>query len=120
LALLQELGLADRAHLDVAQLGPSQRRLVEIARAMMGQPALLVLDEPTAGMDRLQRDHLAALLRAWRQRGLALFLVEHDIGFVTAICERLCCMEAGRIVAEGAPVALRADPTLRRFFGSVA
>ncbi len=120
LALMQELGLGDHAHDDVAQLGPSQRRLVEIARAMMGQPALLVLDEPTAGMDRPQRDHLAALLHAWRQRGLALFLVEHDIGFVTAVCERLCCMESGRIVAEGAPVALRADPALRRFFGGVA
>jgi branched-chain amino acid transport system permease protein len=120
LALLERLGLAEQAMLPVRQLAPPSRRLVEIARAMIGRPALLALDEPTAGFNEAERSHLLAVLRRWRDDGLALFVVEHDIAFASSLADRLCCMEAGRIVAAGAPTALLADAGLARFFGRFA
>jgi branched-chain amino acid transport system permease protein len=117
-ALLQQLGIGDQAQLSSEQLNPTTRRLVEIARAMIARPALLVLDEPTAGMNQPEREQLLDILQRWRNAGLALFIVEHDIAFACAIADRLCCMEGGRIVAQGTQQQLRADASLMRFFGS--
>jgi branched-chain amino acid transport system permease protein len=119
MALLEELDIADQAYVAAEHLAPAVRRLVEIARARIGQPAVLALDEPTAGMNNAERAHLARLLIRWRDQGLALLVVEHDIAFASAVADELCCMEEGRIVAQGSPVALRADPSLARFFGAV-
>ncbi len=119
IALLEELGIADQAYVAVEHLPPAVRRLVEIARARIARPALLALDEPTAGMNDAERVHLIQLLRRWRDQGLALLVVEHDIAFASAVADQLCCMEAGQIVAQGSPAALRADPGLARFFGAI-
>ncbi len=117
MALLQSLDLADHATVASESLAPAQRRLIEIARAMMARPALLALDEPTAGMSVEARRQLLAALSAWRVQGLALLVIEHDIEFAVALADRLCCLDRGRIEALGEPATLRADPGLGRFFG---
>jgi branched-chain amino acid transport system permease protein len=117
LALAKRLGLSEVAHLPLSDLAPPTRRLVDIARALAISPALLLLDEPTSGLAAAEREALAQVLRGLRDEGLSLLLVEHDIGFVLSLADRLVCLDQGRVAAEGAPQDLAARPELHRFFG---
>ena len=86
-----------------------QRRL-EIARALASQPRLLLLDEPAAGMNPTEKDDLARLVRAIRDRGTTVLLIEHDMGLVMRLCERITVLDYGEKIAEGTPASVRADP----------
>ena len=88
-----------------------QRRL-EIARALATGPKLLLLDEPAAGMNPAEKLSLAALNRAIRDRGVTVLLIEHDMGLVMAISDRVAVLDFGRKIAEGLPVEVRESPAV--------
>ena len=87
----------------------SQRRL-EIARAVAARPRLLLLDEPAAGMNPPEKRSLAELIGAIRDRGITVLLIEHDMGLVMSICDRIAVLDFGRKIAEGDPEEVRSSP----------
>jgi branched-chain amino acid transport system ATP-binding protein len=87
----------------------SQRRL-EIARALATGPQLLLLDEPAAGMNPAEKNSLAELIGAIRGRGVTVLLIEHDMGLVMSICDRIAVLDFGRKIAEGRPEEVRSSP----------
>ncbi len=109
LAALETVGLADRALEPSAALSYGQRRLLELARALAGRPAVLLLDEPSAGLNDAETASLAALLRSVRADGQTLVVVDHKIDFLDALCDRLVVLELGRVIARGTPAEVWAD-----------
>jgi branched-chain amino acid transport system permease protein len=109
-ALLQRLDLDDEARRLPAALSPGTLRRAEIARALALEPALLLLDEPAAGLTPAEQTDLAARLRSIAAAGVALVVVEHNLPFLMGLADRLICLDAGRVIAEGPPEAVRADP----------
>ena len=100
------------AHVDDAagSLSLGQQRIVEIARALAGQPAVLLLDEPAAGLRHLEKQALARLLSQLRSEGLAILVVEHDMEFVMQLADRVTVLEFGQVIAHGSPQQVQADP----------
>ncbi len=86
-----------------ASLALGQQRIVEIARALAGQPAVLLLDEPAAGLRHLEKRALADLLTQLRAEGLGILVVEHDMEFVMNLADRITVLEFGTVIAEGTP-----------------
>ena len=99
---------ADLPHVD--------RRLVEIARALATGPAVLLLDEPAAGLSAADKERLARLLRRVADAGIAVVLVEHDMSLVMGISDKVVVMDAGVGIAEGAPQAVQMDPAVRKAY----
>ena len=94
---------------------------MEIARALCLDPALLLLDEPAAGLRHAEKQELAALLRRLRADGVTILLVEHDMEFVMGLADRLVVMEFGTKLAEGSAAAVRANPAvIEAYLGSPA
>jgi branched-chain amino acid transport system ATP-binding protein len=87
----------------------SQRRL-EIARALASRPKVLLLDEPAAGMNPREKGDLADLVSAIRERGVTVLLIEHDMGLVMRVSERITVLDHGERIAHGTPAEIRADP----------
>ncbi len=109
--LLAELGLAAHADERAANLCYGDQRRLEIARALATAPRLLLLDEPTAGMNPSEKGDLTRTIAAIRERhGLAILLIEHDMGVVMGISERVVVMDHGEIIAEGTPEQIQRDP----------
>jgi branched-chain amino acid transport system permease protein len=100
---LDRLGLGALADRPCGDLPGGMRRKVEIARAMMSAPRLLLLDEPAAGLTPNEQDELAQTLAALNRDGLTVVVIEHDVAFLARLCNRLVCLVEGRIVAEGPP-----------------
>ncbi len=118
---LRRIGLADRAFDPAGALPLANQRLLEIARALAADPLLLVLDEPAAGLRRLEKDELARLLMALRGDGLTILLVEHDMDFVMGLVDRCVVMDFGAKLCEGVPVEIRRDVRVQEaYLGSVA
>ena len=112
-ALLDRFGLADRAGELAGGLPYGAQRRLEIARALATRPRLLLLDEPAAGMNPGEKDDLQARLRDVRdEAGVALLVIEHDMGFVMDLCGRVVVLDHGRKIAEGTPAQVRADPAV--------
>jgi ABC-type branched-subunit amino acid transport system ATPase component len=112
LELLEQVGFKGRADVSPAELPYAYQRRVEIARALGADPRLLLLDEPAAGMDAGERDGLVELVRAVHARGVIVLLIEHDIGLVTEVCDRLVVLDFGRVIATGSPDEVRRDPAV--------
>ncbi len=93
-----------------ADLSMGQRKLVGVARALAARPRLLCLDEPAAGLDSRESAELGARLRALADQGQSMLLIEHDMGLVLGICDRVIVLEFGQVIAEGLPDAVRQDP----------
>jgi branched-chain amino acid transport system ATP-binding protein len=111
LELLTLVGLSRRYADDLAKNLPygDQRRL-EIARALASQPKLLLLDEPTAGMNPIETREMTALIARLRHElGLTIFLIEHDMKVVMGVSERITVLDYGEKIAEGTPEEIRAD-----------
>jgi len=118
---LQRVGLAADPYNLAGNLPLGRQRLLEVARALATDPALIVLDEPAAGLSRPEKLALADLLRALRREGVTVLLVEHDVEFVMGLVDRIVVMDFGCKLAEGAPAAVRADPRVQAaYLGSVA
>jgi len=104
-----------------ATLPLGAQRLLEIARALCADPLLLLLDEPAAGLRYREKEALANLLRALRQRGVTILLVEHDMEFVMGLVDRILVMNFGEKLAEGSPKQIQANQAVvEAYLGSVA
>jgi branched-chain amino acid transport system ATP-binding protein len=100
-----------RRHDELAQnLAYGMQRRLEIARALASEPKLLLLDEPAAGTNPQEKGALAELIRAIRDRGVTLFLIEHDMKVVMGISDRIAVLDHGEKIAEGLPEQVRHDP----------
>ena len=118
---LRRVGLADQAYELAGSLALGTQRLVEIARALAGDPVLIMLDEPAAGLRQLEKQALAKLLDTLRSEGVTVLIVEHDMEFVMKLVDRLVVMNFGSKIAEGTPAAVRADPQVQMaYLGSDA
>ena len=102
-------GAPDRATTD---LPIGAQKLVEIIRALMAGPRLLLLDEPAAGLNDRETAELAALLRAIRDAGTTILVVEHNMSLVMGVADTVFVLDAGRLIAQGPPQAIRNDPTV--------
>jgi branched-chain amino acid transport system ATP-binding protein len=91
------------------QLPEGTRKLVGVARALSGRPHLLCLDEPAAGLDAGESEELGRTLRELADRGQSTLLIDHDMGLVLSICDRVVVLEFGRVIADGPPEAVRRD-----------
>jgi branched-chain amino acid transport system ATP-binding protein len=116
------LGLADLAGEPIEHLSLGQGRLVEVGRALMTHPQLLLLDEPSSGLDRQETADLAATLRAVQaEQGFAILLVEHDVELVAGFTERCYVLDFGTLIAEGVTHEVLESPAVRHaYLGDVA
>jgi ABC-type branched-subunit amino acid transport system ATPase component len=110
--LLAAVGLTERADERVTALPTGQARLVELARALATDPAVLLLDEPAAGQTDAETVRFADLLRHLAADGRAVVLVDHDMRLVMDVCDRLHVLDLGRVLASGEPAAIRDDPAV--------
>src|SRR2546428_3477936 len=111
--MLELLGLTGYRDRVVSTLPFPLQKLVELGRALVSKPALLLLDEPTAGADHRGSEGLADLIRRMRERfDLSVLVVEHDMSFVMGLCDRLYVLDFGRRIATGAPADVRRDPVV--------
>ncbi len=116
-ALLAELGLRDQADGAAGLLAYGDLKRLELAVALASQPRLLLMDEPTAGMAPAERAALMALVRGLAtSRHLALLFTEHDMDAVFAAADRIAVLDRGRLIAEGDPSAVRANPRVREVY----
>ena len=109
--LLEIVGLADQKGEQASSLPYGQQRRLEIARALATDPRLLILDEPAAGMNPQETVELTAFIREIREKfNLSILLIEHHMNLVMDISDRIYVLEFGKLIAEGKPDAVRADP----------
>ena len=108
--LLERVGIRNRANDPAGSLPYGDQRRLEIARALATEPRLLALDEPAAGMNPTERLALGRLIRAIRERGVTILLIEHDVRLVMNVCDRLMVLDYGEKIAEGAPAEVQKDP----------
>ncbi|MEO3926871.1 ABC transporter ATP-binding protein [Micromonosporaceae bacterium B7E4] len=109
---LARVGLADWADRPAESLPLGQQRALQVARALCGRPRLLLLDEPAAGLRAAERDALARLFEELKASGLTMVIIEHDVAFVTRLADRVTVLDLGRVIAEGTPGTVRADPAV--------
>jgi ABC-type branched-subunit amino acid transport system ATPase component len=110
--LVSFVGLAELAHADVTTLSFGQGRLLEIARALAGEPRLILLDEPAAGLTPAECARLAEIIRGIAARGIAVLLIEHDMHFLLPLAERVVVLNFGAKIADGLPAEVRAHPAV--------
>jgi branched-chain amino acid transport system ATP-binding protein len=116
---LSEVGLLHLAQQPADTLPTGQARLLELARCLATRPRLLLLDEPSSGLDDSESDELGDLLVTLAAGGMAVLLVEHDMGLVMRVCQRINVLDFGAVLMTGTPDEVRADERVRAaYFGS--
>ena len=108
-AILARAGLAGIEDKRVRDLSFGQQRVIEISRALVSRPRILLLDEPAVGLSESEREELGARLRALAQEGTAVILVEHVVDLVMAVSDRVLVLNSGQVLAEGTPEEVRGD-----------
>jgi branched-chain amino acid transport system ATP-binding protein len=111
-ARLELLGLAHRADEPAGALNFGDAKIMEIARALAGEPSLLLLDEPTAGLPQGEAERIGEIVRRVNLDGVTVLLVEHNVRLVMALCAPILVLNQGRRIAEGAPAMVRNDPAV--------
>jgi branched-chain amino acid transport system ATP-binding protein len=112
-ALLDRVGLADLCKVQVGSLPTGQARLVELARALATAPTVLLLDEPSSGLDDSESATLGELLLDLARGGMAVLLVEHDMDLLMKVSDTVTVLDAGVVISEGTPAEIRGDPAVR-------
>jgi branched-chain amino acid transport system ATP-binding protein len=113
LELLDVLGIAHRRDEQAKSMPYGDQRRLEIARALATEPKVLLLDEPVAGMNTQEKRAMAKLIESLRDRfGLAILLIEHDMGLVMDICEHITVLDHGVTIATGKPASIQQDPAV--------
>jgi ABC-type branched-subunit amino acid transport system ATPase component len=112
MALLEFVGIADRAADKARNLPYGYQRRLEIARALATEPKLLCLDEPAAGFNPAEKDNLMGLIRKIRDDGYTVLLIEHDMRLVMGVTDRIVVLEFGKKIAEGLPMEIRDNPAV--------
>ena len=119
-AILERFGLHEAPQRVAGTLSHGEQRLLEISMTLAGDPRVLLLDEPLAGMGNEESDSISRLLKDLA-RDHAVLLIEHDMDFVFAVADRMTVMVEGSLLASGAPAAIRADPAVQRaYLGAMA
>ena len=116
MAWLETMKLADRADASAGSLSYGEARRLEIARALAGRPALLLLDEPAAGMNESETEALIDDILVARGKVRAMMLIEHDMGLIRRLSDRVIAMDSGRKIAEGSANDVLAHPDVRRAY----
>ncbi len=110
---IREFQLDEDLHRDVRDLSYGKRRLLAIARSVAMHPSVLLLDEPAAGLSQTESAELAVVVRRLAEHwGMAVLVVEHDINFVTDVCDNVIVLDFGRLIASGSPAEVRTDPAV--------
>ncbi|MFV0350454.1 MAG: ABC transporter ATP-binding protein, partial [Halodesulfovibrio sp.] len=107
---LQFVGLGDQWNNAAKNLSYGKQRLLEIARALATQPRFIILDEPAGGMNDQETQDLIQLIKAIRDRGITVLLIEHDMSLVMKVCEHLVVLEYGAVIAQGGPSEIKNNP----------
>lgn len=110
--ILLFVGLAGRRHHRAGALSPAEQRLLMIGCALASRPAVLLMDEPAAGMVANERRELAALIKRLPQREVAVMVIEHHMGLIMEVCQRIVVLNFGEKIAEGTPAQIRANPAV--------
>ncbi|MEY4757838.1 MAG: hypothetical protein RJA34_2736, partial [Pseudomonadota bacterium] len=110
---LERIGMGAYLHEQAGNLAMGPQRLMEIARALCSDPALLLLDEPAAGLRHKEKQALAQVLRQLQGEGVSILLVEHDMDLVMDVCDHLVVMEFGTLLTQGTPAEIQASPAVR-------
>jgi branched-chain amino acid transport system ATP-binding protein len=111
LVALDAMGVADQADRYPQELPYPVQKKVALARALVGQPQLLLLDEPAGGIGEADMAELAALIRSWTP-ACTVLLVEHHMELVMGVCDHIWVLDAGRVIASGTPQEVRNDPAV--------
>ncbi len=109
-SLLKQLKVGKPLDTIVADLSYGQQRLVELARALLLPHSLLLLDEPTAGVNQVVREELKAVLRMLQKEKKTIMLIEHDMDFVMGVSDNIIVLAEGKVLAQGSPSAIRKNP----------
>lgn len=119
LALLHFLGIDGLRDAPAGSLSFGQKKLLEIATILVGEPRVILLDEPAGGVNPTMAAQLAGRIRALNRQGVTFLIVEHNMEFVMGLCDRIVVMARGRVIAEGRPEEVRANPeVLEAYLGS--
>jgi lipopolysaccharide export system ATP-binding protein len=114
--LLGELGLTEKAHRRGDSLSGGERRRVEITRALVLDPKFMLLDEPFAGIDPIAVIDIQKIVRQLKERGIGVIITDHNVRETLSICDRAYIIKDGRIIKQGAPEEIAADPQVREIY----
>jgi len=110
--LLARVGLAHKAALAAGNLSYGEQRRLEIARALATEPKLLLLDEPAAGMNGVEKQQLMDEILKLEESGIGILIIEHDMRFVMSLCGQITVLNFGQVIAQGKPDEIRANPNV--------
>jgi branched-chain amino acid transport system ATP-binding protein len=116
MAILEKMGLADKADAPSNRLSQVELRKLELARAMAARPKLLISDEAMAGLAGNEVDEVLDILLKLNESGITIIMIEHIMQAVMRFSQRVICLDAGRIICEGAPAAIVRDPGVQRAY----
>ena len=119
--IMDLVGIANVADREISEIPTGTARRVEVGRALMTRPRVLLLDEPASGQDETETEEFGLLLKALAAQGMAVLLVEHDMTLVMQTCSTIHVLDFGRIIATGSPDEIRADQSvLRAYLGQAS
>ncbi|RAH99528.1 ABC transporter ATP-binding protein [Acuticoccus sediminis] len=114
--ILEDVGLADKRHADASAMSRGDKRRLELAMCLVQRPKLLLLDEPTAGMSRLDTNRTIDLLKKIKAGGMTKVIIEHDMHVVFSLADMVTVLAGGRIIAQGTPEEVRRDPKVQEAY----
>jgi branched-chain amino acid transport system ATP-binding protein len=110
--LLARVGLAHKAAIAAGNLSYGEQRRLEIARALATDPKLLLLDEPAAGMNGVEKQQLMDEILKLEESGIGILIIEHDMRFIMSLCGQITVLNFGQVIAQGTPDEIRANPNV--------